>query len=89
MGSDPLGAFAGLLVLLAIIAGFIQLIFLFWAPLKLYGIHKEAKYTNVLLAHIISRHDAQCNVLAANRCEERSRRSSANSARAVEWPGHP
>jgi hypothetical protein len=68
MGSNSLGAFgafAGLFFLVAIVVGFILLFFLFWAPLKLYGIHKEAKFTNVLLQQILSRHDAQCNMLAA------------------------
>jgi hypothetical protein len=55
------GAFAGLLIVLGVV---ILLVFLFWAPLKLYGIHSEAKKTNALLAMIMSRHDAQCNMLA-------------------------
>jgi hypothetical protein len=59
------GAFAGLFVLIAIVVGVILLFLLFWAPLKLYGIHSEAKKTNALLAQIMTRHDAQCNMLAA------------------------
>jgi hypothetical protein len=61
---DSTGAFAGMFIILAVLGSVILLAFLFWAPLKLYGIHSEAKKTNALLAQIVSRHDAQCNMLA-------------------------
>lgn len=55
------GAFAGALVIVAMIAALIVLVILTVAPLKLYSIHNELKQTNALLA--------QTNALLAQSAE--------------------